>query len=62
MAPEAWAGILAGLILVFIFLFKTSTAKRSRKLLRMDMESENNHLRQIVAQMSIDRHLSGRRR
>ena len=62
MAPIEMVGIIAGAVMLLLVLVKFSNRSRSRQMLRMDMESENNHLRQIVAQMSIDRHVSGRRR
>ena len=62
MAPIEMVGIIAGAVMLLLVLVKFSNRSRSRQMLRMDMENENNHLRQIVAQMSIDRHVSGRRR
>ena len=62
MTPIEWTLLLSGSALVFILLFKSSSNRRSKNMQRMDMEAENRHLRHIVSQASLDRHLSGRRR
>jgi hypothetical protein len=61
MAPEIWIGIIAGMVLVFAFLARSGRRRRAREM-RQIQESDNANLRQIVAQMSIDRHVGNRRR